>query len=228
MTEISPILLKSPLFADIAAGELAAMLACLGARTVHFDKGETVFAEGTRAEAFGIVLRGGVQIVRIDYSGNRSIVTRSGAGELFGESFACAQVEALPVDVIADEASDVLLIDARRVLRTCTNACAFHSQIIYNIMRLLAAKNLAFHRKLEVTSKRTTREKLLAYLMLEAKRQGSLHFVIPYDRQALADYLEVDRSGLSAEIGRLAREGVLEARRSEFVILQPEAGDPRW
>jgi len=222
MTEISPILQKSPLFADIAAGELAAMLSCLGARTVHYDKGETVFAEGGKAEAFGIVLNGGVQIVRVDYSGNRSIVARSGAGELFGESFACAQVESLPVDVVAEADSEVMLIDARRVLRTCTNACAFHSQIIYNIMRLLAVKNLAFHQKLEVTSKRTTREKLLAYLALEAKRQGSLCFVIPYDRQGLADYLEVDRSGLSAEIGKLAREGVLEARRSEFVILKPE------
>ena len=144
MTENLPILEKSPLFADIAAAELTAMLACLGARTVHFEKGETVFAEGERAEAFGVVLRGAVQIVRLDYAGNRSIVSRSGAGEVFGESFACAQVESLPVDVVADEDSDVMLIDARRVLRTCSNACAFHSQIIYNIMRMLAAKRSEF------------------------------------------------------------------------------------
>ena len=86
-------------------------------------------------------------------------------------------------------------------------------------MQVTARKNLAFHKKLEVVSCRTTREKLLTYLHQQAKQFNSSSFTIPYDRQELADYLEVERSGLSAEIGRLRREGVLESDRSWFRLL---------
>ena len=74
------------------------------------------------------------------------------------------------------------------------------------------------HSVIEVTSKRTTREKLLAYLTFQAKKQQSNSFEIPFDRQELADYLEVDRSGLSTEIGKLCKEGVIEARKNKFRI----------
>jgi CRP-like cAMP-binding protein len=75
------------------------------------------------------------------------------------------------------------------------------------------------HQKIDVTSKRTTREKLMAYLLSQAKHQGSNSFTIPFDRQALADYLEVDRSGLSVEISKLRKEGVLESEKNHFTLL---------
>ena len=90
-----------------------------------------------------------------------------------------------------------------------------------NLLRAMAARNLQLNRKLEITSRRTTREKLMAYLMAQAKRGGSDAFTIPFDRQGLADFLGVDRSALSAEIGKLRREGVIESERSAFRLLQP-------
>jgi CRP-like cAMP-binding protein len=86
-------------------------------------------------------------------------------------------------------------------------------------MKQTASKNLLFHRKLEITSKRTTRDKIMTYLLITAKEQGSNTVTIPYDRQELADYLEVDRSGLSAEISKLRREGVLTAEKNRFTLL---------
>lgn len=213
------VLRKCPLFAQIGNEDLLSMLGCLGAKVKVFRKKETVLAEGDPARWIGIVLSGAVQILRVDYFGNRTIMGEVGPAELFGESFACAGVGAMPVDVTASEDAEVLFMDCHRVLHSCGNACEFHRQLIFNLMGVMARKNLAFHRKIEITSKRTTREKLMAYLMLEAKRQGSRSFEIPYDRQELADYLEVDRSGLSAEIGKLRKEGVLNSERSRFELL---------
>lgn len=218
MINFLKILRRCPLFRDIDDENLIPMLSCLGARKQFYRKNEVIFAEGCAAKSFGILLSGEVQIVRVDYYGNRSLVGRAGAAELFGEAFACAEVEALPVDVIASEDCEVLLIDVHRVTQTCCNACDFHNKIIYNLMKIVAAKNLMFHRKLEIISGRTTRDKLMNYLLLEAKHVGSNTFEIPYDRQELADYLEVDRSGLSAEISKLRREGVLESEKNRFVI----------
>ena len=83
----------------------------------------------------------------------------------------------------------------------------------------MAVKNIMFHEKLEVTSKKTTREKLLSYLNIQAKKKGKRSFYIPFDRQELADYLEVDRSGLSMEIIKLKKEGVLESQKNHFVLI---------
>lgn len=220
MKEFYPILQQCPLFDGIRMDELAAMLVCLGSKKISVKKGQTIFREGDPATHVGIVLTGAVQLIREDYYGNRSIVAHIDSAQLFGETYACAGVSALPISVVADEDCEALLIDCRRITMSCTNACAFHSRVIFNLLRLVATKNLVFDQKIQVTSKRTTREKLMTYLMNQTKLQGSSSFSVPYDRQELADYLEVDRSGLSAEISKLRREGILECEKNHFTLLQ--------
>ena len=219
MKKYFDILRKCPLFDQIADEDLIASLGCLGAKVLPFGKKETVMAEGEAARFIGIVLSGAVQIIRVDYFGNRSIVAEATPSELFGESFACAGVQAIPVDVVANEESEIMLVDCRRIMHACGNACAFHQQMIFNLMKDVATKNILFHQKIEITSKRTTQEKLMTYLLLQAKRNNSNRFNIPFDRQELADYLEVERSGLSVEISKLRQEGILQSRKHYFELL---------
>ena len=220
MKDFYPILSDCPLFYGIDAKDLSGMLGCLGARPVSVKKGQALFREGDKAVYIGIILSGSVQVVREDYYGNRSIMAHMGPKQLFGEAYAFSGIPTLPVSIVADEDTEALLLDSRRVSTCCSNACAFHNQVIYNLLRLVAENNLVLHQKIQITAKRTTREKLMAYLLSQAKLQGSNAFTIPYDRQALADYLEVDRSGLSAEISKLRKEGILECEKSSFRLLQ--------
>lgn len=219
MKNLHPIMEKCPLFDGILMEDLGSMLGCIGGKQINAAKGEYIFYEGEPAVYVGMVLSGAVRMEREDYYGNRSIVAHIGPAELFGETYACADVAALPISIVADEDCAVLLMDCRRITRTCSHACAFHSRIIFNLLRLVAEKNLVYDQKIQVTSKRSTREKLMAYLLNQAKIQGSSTFRIPYDRQELADYLEVDRSGLSAEISKLRREGILLSEKNQFTIL---------
>jgi len=213
------ILKKCPLFVGINDGDLIRMLTCFGAKHEFFDKKYTIFAEGSHARHMGILLSGEAQIVQFDYYGNKSILSNVVPSEIFAEAFACAEIESLPVAVIATEPSEVLFVDCDHILHTCTNNCGFHQQLIYNLVKDLAAKSITFHQKVEVTSKRTTREKLMTYLTQESRRVGSNVFEIPFDRQELADYLEVDRSGLSAEIGKLKKEGLIDCQKNRFELL---------
>lgn len=219
MKDFFDILRKCPLFDQIGDENLDEMLGCLGAKKCSYKKGDTVLAEGDKAKYLGIVLKGSVQLVRVDYYGNRSILTSIEPPQLFGEAFAYAGLDSVPVDVVAAEDTDILLTDAMHIARPCENACAFHRQMTLNLLQIVARKNLVLHRKIEITSKRSTREKLMTYLLLQAKKAGSSTFTIPYDRQELADYLGVERSGLSTEIGKLRNEKVLECRRSTFTLL---------
>jgi len=207
------------LFKGIDESDLDQLLSCLGAKTINYEKGETVFFSGESINQFGIVLSGQVQVVQDDYYGNRSILSKIEPGNLFGESFACAETEPLPVSVITSAKSELLFIDCRRLASPCESACGFHSRLIRNMLSIVSMKNISLTRKIEFTSKRTTREKLMAYLSAEAKKAGSNRFFIPFNRQELADYLSVNRSAMSAELSKLRDEGVLKFRKNQFELL---------
>ena len=224
MSDDFEVLLRCPLFEGIGPKDARAMLGCLGARTVEAARGASIFLEGSPAEYVGIVLSGAAQVLRDDFYGNRAIQAVLQPGELFGETFACAGLDRLPVAVEAAQPSRILLIRLRRITETCSNACEFHNRMVMNLLKAMAAKNLQLNRKIEITSRRTTREKLMAYLLNQARLAQSGSFTIPFDRQALADYLCVERSALSAEIGRLRREGVLESEKSHFKLLTRREG----
>jgi len=208
------------LFGGIAETDLLPLLACLSAKRAHYAKNEIVFMCGDSLHHFGIVLSGQVQIYQEDYYGYKNILSNVGVGHLFGESFACADIESLPVSVLATADSDLLFIDSRRLAVPCTNACAFHSRLIQNMLTIIAKNNISLMQKFEITAKRSTREKLLAYLSAEAQKARSNRFSIPFNRQELADYLSVDRSAMSTELGRLRDEGLLEFHKNHFELLQ--------
>ncbi len=213
------VLKKCPLFYNVEDESLLKMLTCLGAKVKKYNKKEIVFLEGKTIDKIGIVLSGSAMLTKDDYFGNRSILRSALPSEMFAEAFACANAEVLPLSVITAEPSEILFIDCDHIMHTCQNNCGFHQQLIYNLMKALAEETISFHHRIEITSKRTTREKLLTYLNYESKRVGKQSFSIPFNRQELADYLEVDRSGLSSEIGKLRSEGVLESRKNQFKLL---------
>jgi len=208
------------LFRGVEEGELAALLKCMEARAVRYGKGETIFHAGDPAARVGVVLSGEVQITREDYRGNRSVLAVLGPAQLFGEVFACAGVERLPVRAAAAMDSEILLVSCARIITTCSGACLFHNRVVANLLRIVAAKNLVLNQKIELLSQKTTREKLLAFLHLHGEGKEGRTFTIPYDRQALADYLGVERSAMSAELGKLRREGLIDFHRSTFRLLK--------
>ena len=222
MKEYFEILKKCSLLKGIEEEELAGMMNCLQAKIAAVGRGQVVMEEGSAADRLGIVLQGSVQVVREDYYGNRSLMAVVEPGEMFAEAFACAGIKNIPVSVIAAEESKIMLVECRRVLTLCGNACGFHSRLVANLLQVVAQKNLVLNRKIEFMSRKTTREKLMAYLLWQAKEKGSDEFVIPYDRQQLADYLGVERSAMSAELSKLRQEGLIEYKKSRFRLMEQE------
>jgi len=208
------------LFAGMSQSGLENLLTCLSARQKKYEKDSFVFMEGDEPRWAGIVLSGCVQIVHDDFWGNRTIITRFVQGEFFGEAFAYGAVKALPVSIVATEKSEILLIDCKKILITCASSCDFHHALIQNMVKNLAQKNILLMHKMEYITRRTTREKLLAYLSFQAQQAKNNAFEIPYNRQELANYLSIDRSAMSSELGRLRTDGILRFTKNKFVLLR--------
>ena len=166
----------------------------------------------------GLVLEGGVRIESVDVWGNVSVLGVKDAGGMFDEAYAAIPDEPLMVDVIAAEDTTVLFLNLAKVLATCSHACPHHSRTSTNMTAIIARQSLSLSRRILHVAPKTIRGKTLAYLSDIAERTGKREFDIPFDRQQLADYLGVDRSALSAELSRMQKAGLIETRRSHFVL----------
>lgn len=196
---------------------------CLNMVTRRYDKGAVIYRMGETARAIGVILSGSVIIEHGDLWGNTSILDVMEPGEIFGEMYACLPHEPLMVDVIAGADTEVLFVEVARISQFCPMGCSRHGQLISNLLAISAQRNLSLSRKIFHTSSKSIRSRLLSYLSHEATRASSRTVTIPFDRRQLADYLGVDRSALSHEISKMKREGLLEARKNQFRILQDEA-----
>lgn len=223
MARYTHLINRSPLFHGIDPQHVDSMLQCLGAHQRSYPKGSAVFRIGDTSSTMGLVLEGSVRLEKEDWWGNRSILASFGPGQSFGEVYACEQDLAYDINVIAAEETTILFMDVGRVTTMCPASCAFHAQLIRNVLGVVARRTHALTRKIEHTSKRTTRAKLLSYLSDQAEMAGGHRFTIPFDRQELADYLSIDRSAMCAELSRMKREGLIDYHKSQFEITRGSA-----
>lgn len=219
MNKYLKLLDRGALFAGMKENEISSLLSCLSATERTFKKDDFVFRAGDVISSVAIVLEGMVYIIKDDFWGNRTILTEISDGRMFGETYACLGHQ-LEVDAVAGRDSVVLFADIKKILNSCSSACSHHSRLIMNFTRIQALRNRELTAKLEHLSQRTTREKLLSYLSEQSRRASSTSFEIPFNRQQLADYLAVDRSAMSAELGRMRDEGLIEFDRNRFRLLQ--------
>ena len=216
------ILKRTPLFKGMSEEEISTVLDCLGSKESTYEKNNFIFSLEATNPTVGIILSGTVVVIKEDFWGNRSMLTKLGAGDIFGEAFTCAQTEKLPVGVLASEKCEVLFIDYRKIINAPEIRYSFQNKLIQNMLVILAGKNVMLTQKIEHLMKRSTREKILSYLSAQALETGSHVFDISLSRQEMADYLAVDRSALSNELSKLQQEGFLTFRRNHFELKTEE------
>lgn len=211
-------LTTTPLFRGIMQAEIESMLICLNAREREYPKDAVILRAGDTTHELGLVLSGSVSIESDDLWGNKTILDQIGSGGVFAETYACIQGEALMINVIAVEPAAILFLSIGKVLEVCQKTCAYHTKLIRNLLSIAAQKNLNLSRRSFHTAPKSIRGRVLSYLSFQAMKQGSRDFTIPFNRQQLADYLNVDRSALSNELGKMQRENLLKINKNHFVV----------
>lgn len=200
---------SNPLFRNIAPDDIPALLDCLHAVRKQFKKGELLFGTGQQVTQLGIVLAGIVHVESSDVLGNRNIISYMNPGQLFCDAYSCTENQLLLVDIAAQTDCTVLLIETRQLFRSCAGVHPYHDQMRENLIHVLAQKFVDLGCKVVHLAGRSTRAKLLSYLSEQYRLAGEKPFAIPLTQQELADYLFVERSGMSTELNKLLREGIL-------------------
>ena len=208
---------QNPLFFGVNCDEIEKMLKCLAAGTKHYKKDSVVLHAGGTIDFIGLILSGSVKLIHEDFGGHLSIVAELACGEIFGELFACAEISESPITIQTSEDAEILFIDYKCIVASCASACSSHATLIRNMLKIMASKNLFLGQKIEILSKRTTREKLMHYF--DTQGGGRKEITIPFNREELANFLCVDRSAMSSELGKMRKEGLINFDKNYFEIL---------
>ena len=208
--------IASPLFRGLTPAEWDALAQTGQLRTKTFSRHEIIFHAGSRIHEVGVVLRGSVHIENLDLWGTKTILSSVPAGQVFAETYAFCG-DAMLVDAVAAEDCEVLFVNAAAF---SGGSSAGQDKLLHNLLAVSMRKNLSLSQRIFCTTPKTVRGRLLTYFSAQTAACGRLEFDIPFNRQQLADYLNLDRSALSKELCRMRDEGLLHVEKNHCVLNQ--------
>ena len=214
-----PILQTTSLFHGMTEEEIRHLIRCLATPVRRYGKGAFIWHAGETITHAGIVLSGTVDAVQYHDDGTVQLVARQTAGGVFGDLL-MASGQPSPVSLLTTDGAEVLFLPLDDILTDCGNRCPFHIQLRHNLLQEAADKYWQLHRRLQYMSEPSLRGRILLYLRDQRQANRSDYFTIPYSREDLAQFLGVNRSALSRELGRLQKEGIIDYHRNSFRILQ--------
>lgn len=213
-------LLRCGLFAGMDGSQAEALLACLGGQRMDYEKNAVLWRAGELVRACAVVLAGSVRAEAVRADGARTLVARHGPGGLVGDILMATPEGVSPVYVIAAEPVRVLLLPYSAVMGGCAKCCPAHARLRENLVQEIARKYWAQRTRIGYLAIGSLRRRIAAFL-LDQWPGGS--FCLGLSREDMADYLCVNRSALSRELGRMRRDGLIDYYKDTFRVLDEAA-----
>ena len=207
-----------PLFDGIKEEELSDLLLCMKARNRRYHKGEYILLDQDEVQEVGVVLSGMVHMLKEDSQGHNTLITYLEKGDVLGESFAVKEEKNSYVSFFAATDAHILFLSLSQILHPCKKNCPFHGRVAKNLLQLIGEKNLRLMERIEVSSKTTLREKIMAYLMLLEAKQGQKYIEVPLNRSEMASFLHSNRSAMSRELMAMKADGLIDYDGNTFVL----------
>lgn len=194
------------LFDGVSKEEYDAMMICFKAVVRTYKKGEEITVGKDRV---GVIQKGKASLLKTDLNGVRTIFEQLKAGGVFGDMLAFSGTDT-DFFIVCEEDCVILYIDYEHIVKRCSKACPQHSVVVQNLVKLMSEKTQALSEHLEILSRRTIREKLLAYFVMMATKNKNYYFTLPFSQTSLADYICVDRSAMVRELKKMSQDGIIE------------------
>lgn len=201
-------LTAGPLFAGVPREEIPRMLALMRGRCHTFGRGDVVQPFGEPFRLVGIPMSGEVEGSFDSERYDHVSVRRFAVGDIFGAAFACAEVESSPIEIVALCESEVVLLDVRPLWET-ESPTGPEATLLGNLLRIVSRQSVFLNRKVRILGQRSLRDRLVVYLR-EQPTDADGWARVPMSQTALAQFIGVNRSAMSRELGRMEDEGVIE------------------
>lgn len=218
-----PILKKCALFKNMSDNDILNIVHCMDITPRSFPADSYLFFLNDTVNAVGIILEGEVEIVKETIAGGRHIIAILHSSDIFGEGIVCTSNRRSPVTAKTRTPATICFIAFEKILTTCSHSCSFHTHLIHNMMLILGEKNLFLNHKIDLLTLKGMREKLATYLLTFSTQVGSHQFNLPFNRNELAEFLNVSRTSMCRELSRMKDEGMIDYHLNRVKILNLDA-----
>lgn len=207
---------KTNIFNRIDKQDVKKMLNCFEYRQIMYKKERTIFSNIGNSNILGIIISGKVELIRYDYDGSRTIIDNLEEQDIFGKIFSASVSNEITAVALTD--CEIILIDYSKAINKCKKNCPYHTQFISNMLDMITEKVILMNERIEILTRRSTREKLMSYFKLLAKKKATRSFTIPFSYTDLADYLSIDRSAMSRELKYLKEDGFIKTKGRKIYL----------
>ncbi len=218
MDNILSIMVRSKLFEGFSQKDCETIYSVATPKYKSFLKNEVLIHDGDTVNYIGIICSGKISIAKLDYEGNSSLLHILKPPQLFGLEIAATPSQISPLTVTSIEDTSVALFSYAKLTTEGRLPYEFCNRMMNNMLTLLANENMRRMYKNELLCYKSLRKRILTYLRFRARRNGSSSFDIPFNRDQLAQYLNVNRSALSHELGLLRKEGQISFNKNKFTL----------
>lgn len=206
------------LFSNFTEAQVEDLLVSLQQSIQQYKKNEYILHAGEQITYFGVVLSGRIVIENTDFLGNQIVLAENQKGAIFAEIYAYLGKIPLMVDVRATENTEVLFLDLAPLHHPSLEKKSWYVKFLRNLLTVSAKKNIAFSNRSFHTSSKRVRDRIASYLSSQAILHASNQFTIPFNRQEMSDYLNLDRTALSNELSKMEKEGLISFKKNLFTL----------
>ena len=217
MTEYLNTIIKTRLFDNIDKKEIPNILNNFKSQKKLYEKGNIIIDIGDKVEAMYIILNGKIEISKEYDDTRKNIVNILESGEIFAEAIALSTNKISQITAISLSKSEILKINIKDIFDN--NLEKNKNIFIENLLKIISDKNKFLSMKNDILSQKSLRSKIILYLEYMSNMQKSEKINIPYSRDKLAEFISADRSALSRELNRLAKEKMIELNGNKINII---------
>lgn len=213
----------SKLFSGLTEKQSTDILSALGAVTIAYERGETIFEQWTKATHHYLVVSGEVHTYYSHTDGRRSINGVFRHGDDFALVFAFSEMKEIPSAAVAVRDSVVIKIPIVDIINNdVLIGMKERRRYIQNGVDVISESAFRARLRAFVLEQPTIEGRVMAYLCEKAKHTGSMEFEIPFSRQEFAEFLASNRCALSSVLGKMRDKGLIRFDGNRFRILRTE------
>ncbi|SCZ79462.1 Crp/Fnr family transcriptional regulator [Acidaminobacter hydrogenoformans] len=218
MEDIITILTQTKLFQDLSSSTIKHSL-MPHSNIRSFNPKECVIELLKPINSIGIILEGNLHTIQVFYDGSISLVDKLLPSYILGCDLICTKTKKAPYSVLSATASKVIFFPASLFLEPGNIIESERSKIVSHLLTHISQINMRNYYRNAILSQNSLRGRLMTYLSMQARRQNTPSFTIPFTREEMASFLCVNRSALSNELSKLKREGLLDYKKNQFTLV---------
>ncbi len=204
------------LFDNISTKNKEKILKNLEANTLHFKKNNKILSTFKNENFIGIIIEGWIQIIKIDYNGNRTIIEDLEENGVFGTMISSFSNQ--EYDIITKDDTKIIMLDYDRIININNNN-TYYNQFLKNLLEIVINITNERNKRIEILTKKTIRNKLLEYFNVVTKNNHSKIIYLTSTLTDLSDYLAIDRCAMMRELKYLKEEGFIEIKNKKITLL---------